>query len=316
MRKRSKVHRNFKARYRVTNWSSYDRALVQRGSLTVWFSPEAIKAWKPKQTGRRGGQPRYSNAAVQTALHLRLILGLAWRQTEGLLQSLIGLVSLDLEVPDHTTLSRRCGDLPIARFCSPSSQSIHLIVDASGLKVYGQGEWAATRYGRRFPGTGWRKLHLAEDDAGSIVAAELTDNDVADASVFPTLLSRTKGRIVRLTADGAYDRREVYKAAGRRSAHVVVPPQRDAVLSADPSLKTRNRYIKRMAWVGRAQWRREQGQHRQARVENGFYRYKRIFGPGLRARSSRAQRVEAMTACSMLNRLSSLGMPISQKLAA
>jgi transposase len=316
MSKRSKVHPSYKSGYRVTNWPAYDRGLAQRGSLTVWFSPEAIKAWKPKQSGLRGGQRRYSDVAVRTALHLRLLLALAWRQTEGLLQSLVDLIGLDLEVPDHTTLSRRSRELDTVRFRCPSSRSIHLIVDASGLKVFGQGEWSIAKYGCRFPGTGWRKLHLAVDEAGRIVAEELTDNNVADASVFPRLLSRVSGKIVRLTADGAYDRREVYAAARRRGAHVVVPPQRGAVLSHDAVLETRNRHIKRMARVGRARWRQEQRQHCQARVENAFYRYKRIFGPSLRARSPDSQRVEMMTACSMLNRMSSLGMPISHKLAA
>jgi hypothetical protein len=230
------------------------------------------------------------------------------------MRSLVKLVGLHLEVPDHTTLSRRSRDLATNLSRSPSSGSIHLIVDASGLKVFGQGEWAAAKYGRRR--TGWRKLHLAVDEGGCIVAAELTDNEVADASVFPTLLSSTDGKIVRLTADGAYDRREVYDAAGRRGAYVVVPPQRGAVISGDPILRTRDRHIRRIARVGRAQWRREKGQHRQARVENTFYRYKRNFGPGLRARHPMAQRTEVMTACNLLNWMSSLGMPKSEKLAA
>ncbi len=266
MAKRSKVHPNYKARYRVTNWPSYDRGLVKRGSLTIWFSPEAITAWTPERTGRRGGQRRYSDVAVQTALHLRLLLRLPWRQTEGLLRSLMALSGLDLEVPDHTTLSRRARDLATDLFCSPSSGPIHLIVDASGLKVFGAGEWAAAKYGCRR--AGWRKLHLAVDEGGRIVAAELTDNDVAEASVFPTLLSRTDGKVVRVTTDGAYDRREVYETAGRRGAYVVIPPQRSAVISRDPILRTRDRHIKRIARVGRSQWRREKGQHRQARAEN------------------------------------------------
>ena len=314
MTKRSKVHPNYKTRYRITNWPSYDRGLVRRGSLTVWFSPEAIKAWTPEKNGRRGGQRRYSDVAVQTALYLRLLLGLPWRQTEGLLRSLMELVGLDLEVPDHTTLSRRSQDLASDLPRAPTSRSIHLIVDASGLKVFGQGEWAAAKYGCRC--MGWRKLHLAVDEEGRIVAAELTDNDVADASIFPTLLSRTDGKVVRLTADGAYDRREVYDVAGRRGAYVVVPPQRGAVISGDPILRTRDRHIRRIARVGRAQWRREKGQHRQARAENTFYRYKRNFGPALRARSPMAQRTEVMAACNLLNWMYSLAMPSSQKLAA
>ena len=314
MTKRSKVHPNYKTRYRVNNWPSYDRGLIRRGSLTVWFSPEAIRAWTPEKNGCRGGQRRYSNVAVQTALHLRLLLGLPWRQTEGLLQSLMELVGLDLEVPDHTTLSRRSRDLATDLCRVPSSGPIHLIVDASGLKVFGQSEWAAAKYGCRR--MGWRKLHLAVDEGGRIVAAELTDNDVADATVFPTLLNMTEGKIDRLTADGAYDRRDVYDAAGRRGAYVVVPPQRGAVISGDPILRTRDRHIRRIARVGRAQWRREKGQHRQARAENTFYRYKRNFGPALRARSPMAQRTEVMAACNLLNWMYSLAMPSSQKLAA
>ena len=126
----------------------------------------------------------------------------------------------------------------------------------------------------------------------------------------------TEGKIDRLTADGAYDRREVYDAARRRGAYVVVPPQRGAVISRDPILRTRDRHIRRIARVGRSQWRREKGQHRQARAENTFYRYKRNFGPSLRARDPKAQRTEVMAACNLLNWMSSLGMPSSRKLAA
>jgi len=314
MARRSKVHPTHKRRYRVANWPSYDRALAGRGSLTVWFSLEAIKAWTAERTGRRGGQPRYSDVAVQTALHLRLLLRLPWRQTEGLLRSLAELMGLELAVPDHTTLSRRSRNLATKLSRPASSRPIHLIVDASGLKVFGQGEWAAARYGWR--PMGWRKLHLAVDQAGSVVAVELTDNNVADAMVFRPLLDQTDGKVVRLTGDGAYDRRAVYQMAGRRGAYVVVPPQRGAVVSEDPVLRTRNRHIKRIARVGRAQWRREKKQHQQARAETAFYRYKRSFGSAIRARDPRAQRVEVVTACNLLNWMSSLGRPISQKLAA
>jgi len=314
MAKRSKVHPTHKRRYRVTNWPSYDRALAGRGSLTVWFSPEAVKVWTAGRTGQRGGQRRYSDRAVRTALHLRLLLRLPWRQTEGLLRSLVELMGPELAVPDHTTLSRRSRHLGTKPIHPAPSRSMHLVVDASGLKVFGQGEWAAARYGGR--PMGWRKLHVAVDQAGSIVAAELTDNNVADAAVFRTLLDRTNGTVVRLTGDGAYDRREVYDTAGRRGAYVVVPPQRGAVVSEDPVLRTRNRHIKRIARVGRAQWRREKKQHQQARAETAFYRFKRCFGPAIRARDPRAQRVEVMTACNLLNWMSSLGRPVSQRLAA
>jgi hypothetical protein len=135
-----------------------------------------------------------------------------------------------------------CRDLATDLRRVPSSGPIHLIVDATGLKVFGQGEWAAAKYGCRR--MGWRKLQLAVDENGRIVAAELTDNEVADASAFPNLLSKTEGQINRFTADRAYDRREVYETAGKRGAYVVVPPRRGAVVSGDPVLRTRDRHIR------------------------------------------------------------------------
>ena len=222
----------------------------------------------------------------RVALKLRLLLRLPWRQTEGLLRSLMELSGLDLYVPDHTTLSRRARDLATDLFRVPSPGPIHMIVDASGLKVFGAGEWATVKYGCRR--TGWRKLHLAVDAGGRIVAAEITDSHVADASVFPTLLNRTDGKVARVTADGGYDRREVYEAGADRGAYVVIPPQRSAVISKDPVLRTRDRHIRRIARVGRPQWRGETGQHHQARAENTFSRYKRIIGPAIRARDPRA----------------------------
>jgi len=225
-------------------------------------------------------------------------------------------MGLELEVSDRTTLSRRSRNLATELPCQPSSRPMHLIVDASGLKVFGQGEWAAARAGVRCLGPGWRKLHPGVDESGCIVAADLTDNTVADASVLPKLLERIERKVARLTADGAYDRREVYEAAGHRGAAVVVPPQRGARVSQDPVFRLRNRHIHRIARVGRAQWRREKKQHRQAQAGNAFYRYKRYFGPALRARDPMAQCTEVMSACNLLNWMSSLGAPHSEKRAA
>ncbi len=105
--KRSRVHPKYKTKYHVRNWPAYDSGLVRRGDLTLWMSPEAIDAWKPEPSGVRGGQRRFSDTAIETALTLRLLFHLPLRQTEGFLGSLFTLMGLDLEVPDHTTLSRR-----------------------------------------------------------------------------------------------------------------------------------------------------------------------------------------------------------------
>ena len=161
---RSKVHPSHKTRFRVTNWPQYDCGLVNRGSLTVWVTPAALESWKPRKNGRRGGQRRYSDTAIELALQLRLVFRLPWRQTEGLLGSLFTLLGLELDVPDHTTLSRRSRSLRIRPRVRPGRGRIHQVIDATGLKVFGQGEWARAKHGLAGAHAGWRKLHHGGTD--------------------------------------------------------------------------------------------------------------------------------------------------------
>ena len=306
---RSKVHANYKARHRVRNWAEYDQTLVQRGDLTIWFTPETLSAWQPRAEGLRGGQRRYSDVAIETALTLRVLYRLPWRQTEGLLRSI-----LELSAPDHTTLSRRAGGLQVELRRLLTTEPVHLIVDATGLGIVGQGQWAAAKWGERGR-RGWRKLHIAVDESGRVLAAELSDRNVGDAEVLPGLVDQVHGSIRRLTADGGYDTREVYAAAVARGASVIVPPRRDAVVTGEPVFEQRDRHVERIAEIGRKRWRVEAGQHAQARAENTFSRYKRLFGSRLRARGETAQRNEALTGCRILNRIAELGMPRSERIA-
>ncbi len=277
MSKRSKVHPTYKTKYRVTNWPEYDRALVRRGDLTIWFTPSAIRTWTPLPTGQRGGQPRYSDPCIELALTLKLLFGLPWRRVEGFLASLLNLVGIDAPTPDHTTLSRRTRGLDVQRRRPSNGGPVHLVVDATGLGIVGQGQWAAAKWGERGR-RGWRKLHVAVGEDGGILAVELTDASVADATALPGLLEKVPNRVKRLTADGGYDRREVYEAARKRGATTVIPPRRDAVISSVSVLSDRDAHIERIGEVGRRRWRLEVGQHHQSRAENTFYRYKRRFG--------------------------------------
>ena len=181
----------------MTNWAAYDRALRQRGSLTVWFTEAAIAAWKAEPRGTRGGQPRYSELAITTALTLRAVFRLALRQTEGLVASMLRLLGLDLAAPDHSTMSRRGETLPVSQ-PRPGSEPVHLLVDSTGLKLCGPGEWLVEKHAARTRRS-WRKLHIGVDaDTGQIIAAELTDNDVDDGSRVGPLLSRLRARLRRL----------------------------------------------------------------------------------------------------------------------
>src|ERR671910_2860317 len=210
-------------RHKVTNWPAYDASLRQRGSLTVWFTDEAIAAWAAEPRTTRGGQPWYSELAILTALTLRAVFRLALRQTEGLIGSIIGLLGLDLAVPDHTTLSRRAVTLEVPRPRSGSrtdagngAEPVHLLVDSTGLKLCGSGEWLIEKHGSRTRRS-WRKLHLGMDaNTGQIVASALTTPDVDDGSQAGPVLDQVAGAVGSFTAHGGHHPDGVYTTAGRR----------------------------------------------------------------------------------------------------
>jgi IS5 family transposase len=307
----SRVHPKFKTRYRVTNWSEYDRSLVQRGDITMWISPAATKAWKAKSSGKRGAPKKYSNIAIETALTLRAVFRLPLRQAEGFLRSLLELMDIDLNAPDHTTLSRRAKDLRVDLRLAHSKKGIHLIVDSTGLSIVGEGEWAAAKHGNRGK-RGWRKLHLGVSRSGQIIAQVLTDSSVDDPSTGLKILNGVRGKPSSVTGDAAYDTVAIYDAASSRGAQVVVAPTRNAsVAGREPRSTARDRTIRRVDKVGRRRWKKESGSHRQGAVENAFYRYKSINGDRLRARDPLAQATEAAIACNVLNRMFEMGRPKS-----
>src|SRR5918998_5658949 len=228
-------HRIPRARYRVTNWPAYDRALQHRGSLAVWVTPEALAAWHPPRTGRRGRSPQYAAIAIETGHLLRLAFARPWRQTEGLLRSLATLLGVGVGIPDHTTFSRRSPGLTLAGSLARAQARgpVHVVIDATGLKVHGAGEWLAETHGGRGKRT-WRKLHLGVDPGtGEILASELTTTEEGDASQVGPLLAQIQGPIASVTADGAYDGEPVYRAVAERQPEthvaVVIPPRASAV---------------------------------------------------------------------------------------
>lgn len=313
--KRSKVHPRHKRRYRVTNWAAYNEGLRRRGDLTIWFSPNVIRCWTPLPSGRRGRQRHYSDTVIELALGLRLLFGLPWRQTQGFLASLLELMGLECPVPEFSTLARRSRKLGVALVRRPAERPLHLILDATGFAVFGQGEWAAAQWGARGK-RGWRKIHLAVDDRGVIRAAVLTEPNASDPTVAPELLHHIDEPVAEVIADGAYDSRSVYRAIQKKGARSAIPPARNAVVTGDPAHRDRDAHVKRIEEVGRRQWRNEAGHHRQARAENTFYRLKREFGPRLRARHPQAEQVEMLTACNLMNRMVELGFPSSMPVRA
>jgi len=282
-------------RHKVTNWPDYEASLRQRGSLTIWFTAEAVEAWAAEPRTTRGGQPWYSALAILTALTLRAVFRLAYRQTEGLIGSVVGLLGLALRVPDHTTLSRRAATVEVPRPRRPSTdaggggdaQPLHLLVDSTGLKLCGAGEWLVEKHGTRTRRS-WRTLHLGVDaDTGQIVASTLTTKDVDDGSQAGPLLDQVAGPVASFTGDGAYDQDGVYASVAERhpEAAIVVPPRSTAVPSktAENEPTQRDHHLRRIAEHGRMAWQKASGYTKRARAEAAIGRWKQVIGDGLRA---------------------------------
>ena len=220
-------------------------------------------------------------------------------------------MDLDLRSPDHTTLSRRGQHLNLTLRRVPRRAARHLFIDSTGLSMVGEGEWAAAKHGRRGR-RGWKKLHLGVDQAGVIVAQALTDSAVEDASTGIDLIETIASSARTVTADAAYDTLAFYETANTRGTTVVVPPAKTAKLSQrNPRSSARDGTIRKISRIGRRRWKKEVGYHRQARVENAFFRYKSILGDRLRRRTRAAQAVESVLACNVLNRMTELGRPES-----
>ncbi|MFH5926890.1 IS5 family transposase [Roseomonas xinghualingensis] len=305
-------HRIPKLRFRATNWAEYDAALRGRGSLTVWFTDAAIAAWKAERRTAQSGQPRYSELAISTALALRAVFRLALRQTEGLMGSIIDLLGLDLPVPDHSTLSRRAETLEVRQPRS-STRPIHLLVDSTGLRLCGPGEWLVEKHRSRTRRS-WRKLHIGVDaDTGQIAAFTLTANDVDDASQVGPLLDQVADRIASFTADGAYDQDGVYAeiAARHPDAAVIVPPRSGAVPSAtaETAPTQRDEHLRAIAECGRMGWQKVSGYNSRALVEADISRSKRVIGGALHSRTDRRRATEIAVAVRALNEMLELGRP-------
>src|SRR4051812_7271722 len=301
-----------KQQHRVTNWAEYDAGLRARGSLTVWFTPEAVAAWAAAPRTTRGGQPFYSDLAIATALTLRGVFRLALHQTEGLVGSILQLLGLDLPVPNHSTLSRRAEMLEVPR-PKAGSEPVHLLVDSTGLKLCGPGEWLMEKHGTKRR-RAWRVLHLAMDaDTGRIVASVLTDKDADDGSQVGLLLDRVEGAVASVTGDGAYDRDDVYAevAARHPAATVIVPPRANAVPSAAAQIAPtqRDRHLRCITERGRMGWQRVSGYNWRALVEADISRWKRVTGGGLRFQTEGRQATEVAIAVDVLNRMLEPGRP-------
>lgn len=309
-------HKKTKTRYRLRNWREYNRALVQRGSLTVWITEDVGQTWHAPEAKNKRGHPRtYTDTAIATMATLQEIYHLGLRQTQGLLESVGALLHLEVAIPEYSTLSRRRAALEIARPRTRDQEALHVVVDSPGVKVFGEGEGKVRQHGYTRRRT-WRKVHLGVDEAsGEIGAAVVTTNDYHDSQLLPDLLEQVDEEITQVSGDGAYDRRTCYEAIGERQARATIPPQHNAKIWQHGNIKAerfaRAENLRRIRQIGRATWKRECGYHRRSLAETTRFRLKTIFSDRVTARSFAGQAAQVLVRCATLNRLTHLGMPDS-----
>jgi hypothetical protein len=316
MPKHKKTQSRPKTLYRVRNWKEYDQALVQRGSITIWLPEDLEKQWRYVGEKQQGSQFEYSAVAITIMLTVKNVFHLPNRATEGFVRSIFIKHGIRLPVPDHTTLSRRGKDLEVI-LPKKVSGHIDIVMDSTGLKIYGEGEWKVRTHGKSKRRT-WRKLHLGADpESGEIEAVALSENSVDDARMVEPLLEQIEQPIDHFAGDGSYDKRKVYDSLNRHAPQtiVLIPPRKNAHIwqhgNTQAERLKRDENLRAIRKLGRKAWKDTSGYHMRSLAETTMFRFKTIFGERLSARLLATQATQAAIRCAALNRMTHLGMPDS-----
>jgi hypothetical protein len=311
-----------KQKRRVTNCAEYDESLRRRGDLTVWISEEALALWAAAPRTTPGGQAVYSDLAIELCLTFGMVFKQPLRQTQGLMCSIAGLLGVEIAVPHFTTMSRRGNGLSLPpKTASKSAKPVQLVVDSTGLKIFGEGEWLEKKHKTQRKRCSWRKLHLGLDlVTGQIVCSDLTGDDIGDPTALPGLLDQIDGPVDLFLADGAYDGEPTVEALTERfgsAIKVTIPPPKNAVLSPDASQNPsiRDRHIAEIEVDGQMAWQKSSGYNQRSRIETQIGRWKAVIGSKLKAHNFENQKTEAKISVRILNRMTELGRPKFERTA-
>jgi hypothetical protein len=311
-----------KQKLRVTNWAEYNEGLRRRGDLTVWISEDALALWATPRRTTPGGQPYYSDLAIELCLTLGMVFKQPLRQTQGLMRSIATLLGVEIAVPDFSTLSRRGNGLTLRpKPKSKSDKPVQLVVDSTGFKIFGEGGWLEEKHKATAKRKTWRKLHLGLDlVSGEIVCSDLTTDDIGDPTALPGLLDQVYGPVDLFLADGAYDGKptsDLLAAQFGSMIDVIIPPPKNAVFSpkAAQHPTARDRHITEIESKGRIAWQKSSGYNQRSRGETRMGRWKTVIGSKLKARTFNNQKTEAKIGVRVLNRMTELGRPNFQRTA-
>jgi hypothetical protein len=308
-----------KSLYRIRNWKTYNASLVARGSVTVWISDDVKAGWLHQEPQQQGHPMIFSDTAIEAALTIRSVYHLPLRQTEGFLLSIFDLLGIILPVPDYTTICKRAGGLLVDLPVRGSDGPIHVVIDSTGLKVYGEGEWKVKIHGKS-KRRAWRKLHLGVNPCtGEVEAEELTEAYADDAKQVEGLLAQIDQEIDLAAFDGAYDEHKIHALLQERGTQGLIPTSKDARIrkrgNATGLPLPRDEILRAIRRLGRCGWKKQSGYHMRSHAEIAMYRQKTIFGSSLRSRCFKNQKTEARIRCRAMNVMTHLGMPESVKVS-
>jgi Transposase DDE domain len=269
--------------YKIRNWKEYNQALKQRGSLEIWIEEDIESKWYYQGESQRGAQYEYSDVCIEMAAMLRAIYHLPYRQLEGFIKSLALRAGWGVKVPDYTVIHRRIKQLGISvpDSVKEGKGKIYVVIDSTGLKVYGEGEWKVRQHGWGKHRT-WMKLHVAVDEATAIIeSCQLTTNAVDDAAMVAPLLNEVKAGVKKMAGDGAYDKTKVYEVLKEKKIRPVIPPRRGARIKKHGNKRgkplARDKNIRAIRKLGRKRWKEKNNYHRRSLAETSMFRFKVIL---------------------------------------
>lgn len=300
---------------RVRNWGDYNKTLVKRGEITLWISDAVLQA-SPHKKPQKGRPFSYHNALIEASLVLKNVYQLTFRQLEGFLKSIYILLRINKKPPSYTTLCRRQSTVDIKLNSRINRQGITLVVDSTGLKVVGEGEWCVKQHGTHYQRT-WRKIHLAVDARNlDILSCSISQSRIQDSDMLEPLLKKIDGQIDAVIGDGAYDAFKCYESITKRQARAIIPPRADARLSCETkyckkaaklnAIQQRDEAIEAIRERGKANWKEQSGYHQRSLAETTMYRLKTILGERLKAKNQGNQALEVAIKCQILNKMNQL----------
>ena len=312
----NKTRKNPREKYRVTNWSQYNNALIKRGSITIWLDADLKDSWFYAGDRKPGGKIEYSDMAIEFLMTIKQVYKLTYRSLQGFCQSIFQLSGMEgLKVPSYSQIQRRGKELKVnIQVRKGTKEALHVVIDSTGLKVFGEGEWKVRKHGWTKRRT-WRKIHMASDGNDlEILSVILTGNDIDDSTAGVEAINSIEEGIKEVAADGAYDKKQ-FRNNLPPEVLQKIPLQKNAVISDAPGMEQRNSAIQSIMEIGREKWKERSGYHIRSKSEVNMYRFKVEFSEKLSSRKPETEKIEVELKSKILNKFVTLGMPKSRKIA-